>query len=143
MLELLIGRDWTVNTDTVMTRLAEDVAAEKGNRILLVPELISHDTERRLCEKAGDPVSRFAAVTGFSRLPGLLARYCKEAVPPCMDQAGCVMSINYTAGAPIFGVSHYGAVMDYRTVLPALLTEIKRRKAELKHPLSRANRPAV
>lgn len=52
-----------------------------------------------------------------------------------MDQAGCVMSINYTAGAPIFGVSHYGAVMDYRTVLPALLTEIKRRKAELKHPL--------
>ena len=45
-----------------------------------------------------------------------------------MDQAGCVMSINYTHGAPIFGISHYGAVMDYRTVLPALLAELKRRK---------------
>lgn len=45
-----------------------------------------------------------------------------------MDQAGCVMSINHTAGAPIFGVSHYGVEADYRTVLPALLAEIRRRK---------------
>ena len=45
-----------------------------------------------------------------------------------MDQAGCVMSINHTAGAPIFAVSHYGVEADYRTVLPALLTEIRRRK---------------
>lgn len=47
-----------------------------------------------------------------------------------MDQAKCVMSINYTDGAPIFGISHYGAVMDYRTVLPALLAELRRRKAQ-------------
>lgn len=46
-----------------------------------------------------------------------------------MDQARCVMSINHTEGAPIFGISHYGAVADYRTVLPALLLELKRRKA--------------
>ena len=46
-----------------------------------------------------------------------------------IQQAQCVMSINHTAGAPIFGVSHYGAVADYRTVLPSLLAEIKRRKS--------------
>ena len=46
-----------------------------------------------------------------------------------MDQAGCSMSINYTAGAPIFAVSHYGVVADYRTVIPALLSEIRRRKS--------------
>jgi len=45
-----------------------------------------------------------------------------------MNQAGCSMSINYTAGAPIFGVSHYGIVADYRTVLPALLAELRKRK---------------
>ena len=45
-----------------------------------------------------------------------------------MEQAGCSMSINYTDGAPIFGVSHYGVVADYRTILPALLAEIRRRK---------------
>ena len=45
-----------------------------------------------------------------------------------MDQAGCVMSINHTAGAPVFAVSHYGVEADYRTVLPALLAEVRRRK---------------
>ena len=45
-----------------------------------------------------------------------------------MDQAACCMSINYTDGAPIFGVSHYGVVADYRTILPALLKELKKRK---------------
>ena len=38
--------------------------------------------------------------------------------------------MDYTDGAPIFGISHYGAVMDYRTVLPALLAELRRRKAQ-------------
>lgn len=93
MLELIIGKDWTVNSDAIMAMLADDVAAEKKNRILLVPELISHDTERRLCLAAGDTVSRFATVTGFSRLPGLISRYCGEVVPPCMDQAGCVAAM--------------------------------------------------
>ena len=46
-----------------------------------------------------------------------------------MDQAGCVMSINHTEGAPIFGISHYGVAVDYRTLLPVLLLELKRRKA--------------
>lgn len=45
-----------------------------------------------------------------------------------MNQSGCVMSINYTAEAPIFSTSHYGVVMDYRTVIPALVAEIKQRK---------------
>lgn len=45
-----------------------------------------------------------------------------------MDKSGCIMSINYTAGVPIFAVSHYGIQADYRTVIPALLAEIRRRK---------------
>ena len=44
-----------------------------------------------------------------------------------MNQAGCVMSINHTGGAPIFAVSHYGVEADYRTVIPILLAEIRRR----------------
>lgn len=45
-----------------------------------------------------------------------------------MQTADCIMSINHTAGAPIYDVSHYGAVMDYRKVIPAVIAEIKRRK---------------
>lgn len=45
-----------------------------------------------------------------------------------MDKSKCVMSINHTASAPIFGVSHYGAVAEYEALIPALISEIKKRK---------------
>lgn len=60
MLHLLLGTDWTANRDEVMKRIAADVAGRRGNRILMVPELISHETERRLCATAGDTASRYA-----------------------------------------------------------------------------------
>ncbi len=46
-----------------------------------------------------------------------------------MQNSGCVVSINHTKGAPIFDVSHYGAVADYRTVVPALIGAVKKLKA--------------
>lgn len=45
-----------------------------------------------------------------------------------IERAKCVMSIDHTGGAPIFAVSHYGVEADYRTVLPALLRELERRR---------------
>lgn len=47
-----------------------------------------------------------------------------------MQNSGCIMSINHTASAPIYDVSHYGAVIDYRKVIPALIAEIKARRAK-------------
>ena len=35
-----------------------------------------------------------------------------------MQNAGCIMSINHTKSAPIYDVSHYGAVIDYTKVIP-------------------------
>lgn len=47
-----------------------------------------------------------------------------------MQNAGCIMSINHTASAPIYDLSHYGAVIDYRKLIPAVIDEIERRKAK-------------
>ncbi len=47
-----------------------------------------------------------------------------------MQNADCIMSINHTASAPIYDVSHYGAVIDYRKLIPEIIAEIKRRKGE-------------
>ena len=47
-----------------------------------------------------------------------------------MQNAGCIMSINHTASAPIYDVSHYGAVIDYRKLIPAVIDELERRKAK-------------
>lgn len=45
-----------------------------------------------------------------------------------MQNAKCIMSINHTASAPIWDVSHYGAVVDYQELIPAIIAEIKSRK---------------
>ena len=62
MLRLILGTDWTAVREKILQAVAQDVKTEQGGRILMVPELISHDTERRLCEAAGDTASRFAEV---------------------------------------------------------------------------------
>ena len=68
MLRLLLGTDWTANRERILTSLAQDVKQGKGNRILIVPELISHEAERQLCQAAGDTASRYAEVVSFTRL---------------------------------------------------------------------------
>ena len=93
MLTLVIGTDWITNRDTVLRKIADDVSAEKGGRILIVPELISHDTERRLCVAAGDTCSRFAEVLSFSRLARRVSEYDKCALVPCMDQGGRLVAM--------------------------------------------------
>lgn len=45
-----------------------------------------------------------------------------------MDSADCIMTINTDKSAPLFKASDYGAVADYKKLLPALIDEIKRRK---------------
>ena len=60
MLHLIFSRDWTAGRDYVLGRIAEDVRQRKPGRIRMVPELISHETERRLCAWAGDTASRYA-----------------------------------------------------------------------------------
>lgn len=46
-----------------------------------------------------------------------------------MQKSKCIMSVNHTADAPIYDVTHFGAVSDYRKFIPALINELKRRKA--------------
>lgn len=93
MLTLILGTDWTANRDEILKRLASDVADRKGNRILLVPELISHDMERRLCTVAGDTSSRYAEVTTFSRLTRRICEWVGCGMQDCMDNGGRLVAM--------------------------------------------------
>ncbi len=93
MLTLLLGTDWTANRDKVLSMIAADVAQEKPGRILMVPELISHDTERRLCKVAGDSCSRFAEVLSFTRLANRVAEGVGHAALDCLDNGGRVVAM--------------------------------------------------
>ncbi len=93
MLHLLLGTDWTANRDEILKRISRDVKDEKTNRILMVPELISHDTERRLCAAAGDTASRFAEVLSFTRLARRVADEQGSGAQECLDAGGRVVAM--------------------------------------------------
>ncbi len=93
MLRLLLGTDWVANRNRILDEITQDVREQRGNRILLVPELISHDTERRLCKVAGDTTSRFAEVLSFTRLARRVSDFVGYGMAECMDNGGRVVAM--------------------------------------------------
>ena len=93
MLTVIVGKDWKANRDRILNMIAADVAEEAPNRVLLVPELISHETERRLCAVAGDTASRFAEVLSFTRLVNRVAEYSGCGVDECLDNGGRIVAM--------------------------------------------------
>ena len=93
VLTVLLGTDWVANRNEMLNMITADVKVRRGNRLLLVPELISHDTERRLAAAAGDTASRYAQVVSFSRLVRYVSEYCETAPIPCLDKGGRVVAM--------------------------------------------------
>ena len=93
MLTLLLGIDWKANNREVMNRISEQVASQKGNQILIVPELISFETERNLCAVAGNQASRLAQVLSFTRLARRVAESVDHGAPACLDDGGRLVAM--------------------------------------------------
>ena len=93
MLHLLIGTDWTACRDEILARISRDVKAGQGGRILMVPELISHEMERQLCRTAGDTASRYAEVLSFTRLARRVSEKMEMPMPPCLDEGGRLVAM--------------------------------------------------
>ena len=120
MLHLLLGTDWTACRSEVLRRISRDVKHEKGGRILMVPELISHDTERRLCAAAGDTASRFAEVLSFTRLARRVSDDLEMAGADCLDNGGRLVAMAAAAGRVPQELRSFGAVATN----PEFLAEI-------------------
>ena len=93
MLTLLLGRDWTANRQEILRRITLDVQAQQENRLLLVPELISHDMERRLADCAGDTASRFAQVLSFTRLGRRVCDLVGNGAQEFLDEGGRIVAM--------------------------------------------------
>ncbi len=118
MLTLLLGRDWPANRAEILRMIAEDVRLQRPGRILMVPELISHDTERRLCQAAGDTASRYAQVLSFTRF----ARRICELVGnvECLDNGGRLVAMASAARSLHSRLKAYAAL----ETRPEFLTEL-------------------
>ena len=124
MLHLLLGTDWTANRDEVMKRIAADIAGRKGNRILMVPELISHETERRLCAAGGDTASRYAEVLSFTRLARRVADAMGSAAEECLDNGGRVVAMAAAAKNLASRLKAYAAVETKPEFLTGLIDAV-------------------
>ena len=110
MLNLILGVDWVANQNRILSMIAEDVAQEREGRILLVPELMSHNTERRLCETAGDTASRFAEVLSFTRLARRVSDRIGCAMDDCLDDGGRIVAMAAAVQAVGSRLKAYAAV---------------------------------
>ena len=129
MLQLLLGTDWTKNRDTVLERIGDDVRSWRPNVVLIVPELITHDMERRLCAAAGDTASRYAEVLSFSRLALRVADCVGCAVEECLDNGGRVVAMAAAARMLASKLKAYAAVEtkpEFLTGLVDAVDEFKR-----------------
>ena len=110
MLTLILGSDWIANRNEILRLIAEDVKAKRGNRILMVPELISHDAERRLAAVAGDTSSRFAQVLSFTRLARRVMDLVGNASMECLDDSGRIVAMAAAARQLHSRLKAYGSV---------------------------------
>lgn len=124
MLKLLIGTDWVANRDTVLQRISEDVVAKKGKRILIVPEFISHDMERKLCKTAGDTACRFAEVLPFSRLVGRVSQWVGQGLPACLDNGGRIVAMASAARQLHSKLKAYASVETNPEFLNGLISAV-------------------
>lgn len=124
MLTLLLGTDWVANRDALLSQIVDDVKAEKDGRIWMVPELISHDTERRLCKAAGDTASRFAEVLSFSRLHRRVCDAVGHGARECLDNGGRVVAMAAAARQLHSKLKAYAAMETRPEFLIGLLDAI-------------------
>lgn len=124
MLHLLLGRDWTENRNVIFQRIARDIQERQGNRLLMVPELITHDTERRLCMAAGDTASRYAEVLSFTRLYRRVADAMGSAARETLDGGGRVVAMAAAARQLSSRLKAYAAVETQPEFLTGLISAV-------------------
>ncbi len=124
MLNLLIGRDWISNRKEILRRIASDVEARREKRILLVPELISHQMERLLCSTAGNTASRYAEVLSFTRLARRVSDYTGLPLEPCLDNGGRVVAMAASARQLSSQLKAYAAVETKPEFLTGLIDAV-------------------
>ncbi len=97
MLTVVLGTDWVSNSAYILRQITDDILAGKGNRILIVPESISHSTERKLCAAAGDQASLYAEVLPFTRLLRRVSEYTQTGIPEYLDDGGRLVAMANSA----------------------------------------------
>lgn len=124
MLRLMLSTDWIAGREALLQRVAAAVRQRRPNQILMVPELISHDTERRLCTAAGDTASRYAEVLSFPRLLRRVSEQTQFMPEQCLDNGGRLTAMAAATRMLSSKLKSYAAVETRPEFLSGLLDAV-------------------
>ena len=124
MLRLMLSPDWIAGRERILEYAAEEVRHRRGNQIVMVPELISHDTERRLCAAAGDTASRYAEVLSFPRLLRRVSEQTQFMPPECLAEGGRLTAMAAATRQLSSRLKSYAAVETRPEFLEGLLDAV-------------------
>ena len=126
MFKLMLGRAGSGKTTAVLNRLCE--AGADRPQVLLVPEQMSHETERALCAAGGPRINLRAEVLSFSRLANRVFQTAGGLGEEELDAGGRLL-LMYRA---VQGVSAGLKVYARPSRRPAFLTSLLATSDELK-----------
>lgn len=127
MLQILCGPDRTANSMRILDQICENARAGVAGQILIVPEQYSHETERALCARGGDTISRYAEVLSFTRLAARVFSVCGGVCEEYLDENGRVLTLYLAAQQVREQLKFYAAVMtrpDFLRQLGTLMEEL-------------------
>lgn len=126
MLTLLLGRAGSGKTNRIMQKIREN--GTHRSQILLVPEQVSYETERRLCEINGNTASLYAEVFSFTSFANRILNLFGGKVIPALDDGGRIL-VMYAA---LKAVSSNLSVLSLSAQKPEFLTRLISAVDELK-----------
>lgn len=99
MLTLILGRSKSGKTTMLLNKVKECPAMGMAQRIVIVPDQISHETERLLSKLCGDEISYVSEVLSFNRLASRVFSIYGGAAKKTLDSAGRLLTANLALSA--------------------------------------------
>lgn len=99
MLTLILGRGKSGKTTMLLNRVKECPAMGMAQRIIIVPDQLSHETERNLSRLCGDEISFVSEVLSFNRLANRVFSLYGGGARKSIDNAGRLLTANLALSA--------------------------------------------
>ena len=128
MLTLILGRGKSGKTTILLGRVAACTAEGMSSRVLIVPEQLSHQTERALSALCGDKISFPSEVLSFTRLSTRLCALYGGGARQVLDGAGRLLTARMALSAVSSRLKVFGSTAlkpDFLESVVSMIDELK------------------
>ncbi len=119
MLKLILGRAKTGKTQYLLAAAGRE--GKHRPQVILVPEQVSHDTERQLCAQCGPASSRYGEVLSFTRLAHRVFSVAGGLAEPQLDNGGRLLLMSQAVASVSSSLKVYARPSKKAAFLEQLL----------------------